>query len=255
MQIDWLTVSAQIVNFLILVWLLKRFLYQPVLRVMAEREEGIAARLENARQREIEAEEQGRVYRKKAEELEQAREERLTDARDRAEREYGRLLEEARHEIDKQRKRWREELRREEEEMHRTLRQELAESATQIAQQTLADLADSRLEKQIVAAFIRRVKALPEEERKQLVEDSAVLRLTSAFDLDRRARERLQTALGDVLEAPVKLEIRRDPKLICGIELAGSNQKLGWSVIDYLTEFEERIRDLLGLARAERKTI
>ncbi len=48
MQIDWLTVIAQIVNFLILVWLLKRFLYQPVINAMDQREQRIAERLQKA---------------------------------------------------------------------------------------------------------------------------------------------------------------------------------------------------------------
>jgi F-type H+-transporting ATPase subunit b len=52
MQIDWLTVIAQIVNFLILVWLLKRFLYHPVITAMDRREQRIAERLQLAEQRE-----------------------------------------------------------------------------------------------------------------------------------------------------------------------------------------------------------
>ena len=38
MEINWFTVIAQVINFLILVWLLKRFLYKPVLNAIAERE-------------------------------------------------------------------------------------------------------------------------------------------------------------------------------------------------------------------------
>ena len=45
MDVDWITVSAQIVNFLILVWLLKRFLYRPVLNAMNRREQRIHQRL------------------------------------------------------------------------------------------------------------------------------------------------------------------------------------------------------------------
>ena len=52
MAIDWVTVSAQIVNFLLLVWLLKRFLYQPVLSAMDRREQDIAERLGAALNRE-----------------------------------------------------------------------------------------------------------------------------------------------------------------------------------------------------------
>ncbi|NLX99005.1 MAG: hypothetical protein GXY83_22905 [Rhodopirellula sp.] len=37
MPIDWFTVAAQVVNFLILVWLLKRFLYKPILHAIARK--------------------------------------------------------------------------------------------------------------------------------------------------------------------------------------------------------------------------
>ena len=43
MLIDWFTVIAQMLNFLILVWLLKRFLYQPILDAIDAREKGIAS--------------------------------------------------------------------------------------------------------------------------------------------------------------------------------------------------------------------
>ena len=57
MQIDWFTVVAQIVNFLILVWLLKKFLYGPIIRAMDDRERRIASRLEEANARERQAQE------------------------------------------------------------------------------------------------------------------------------------------------------------------------------------------------------
>ena len=38
MKINWFTVIAQLVNFLILVWLMKRFLYKPILNAIDERE-------------------------------------------------------------------------------------------------------------------------------------------------------------------------------------------------------------------------
>ena len=49
MQIDWLTVAAQIANFLVLVWLLQRFLYRPITEAMARREERIEAGLSAAK--------------------------------------------------------------------------------------------------------------------------------------------------------------------------------------------------------------
>ena len=45
MLIDWFTVGAQALNFLILVWLMKRFLYKPILTAIDTREKRIAAEL------------------------------------------------------------------------------------------------------------------------------------------------------------------------------------------------------------------
>ena len=63
MQIDWLTVSAQLINFLVLVWLLKRFLYRPVMDAMQRREQHIAARIGAAEQQEGLADQRERRYR------------------------------------------------------------------------------------------------------------------------------------------------------------------------------------------------
>ena len=60
MPIDWFTVVAQAINFLILVWLLKRFLYKPILHAIDEREKGIAAQLAQAEAKKAEAPEGAR---------------------------------------------------------------------------------------------------------------------------------------------------------------------------------------------------
>ena len=48
MSIDWITVVAQIANFLVLVWLLKRFLYRPILDGIDAREAEITRRMAEA---------------------------------------------------------------------------------------------------------------------------------------------------------------------------------------------------------------
>ena len=55
MLIDWFTVGAQLLNFLILVWLLKRFLYKPILGAIDIRERRIAAELADAAAKRIAA--------------------------------------------------------------------------------------------------------------------------------------------------------------------------------------------------------
>jgi F-type H+-transporting ATPase subunit b len=241
MQIDWLIVSAQIINFLILVWLLKHFLYQPVLNFMDERERRIAARLDEAAQREQEAQRQAALFRRKTQDIEETRDRMIAEGR----------ASEARHDIDQQRARWHEDLRREQAELRKTLKRVLAESATRIGRQALADLAEAGLERQVIAAFVRRLQTLPDSERRQLAETSTPLRLTAAFDVDRESRERLHQALADSLGIAIKVEIQRDPDLICGIILAAPGQKIEWNIAQYFSELEQRLDKLLGQPQTE----
>jgi F-type H+-transporting ATPase subunit b len=246
MQIDWLTVAAQIVNFLILVWLLKRFLYRPVLDAMTRREERIAARLAEAAQREDDAENSAREYREKSEALEQARNEKIEEAREAADLERRSLLDKARHEIDEQREKWHDALRREHEDLRKTLEREVIESAVNISRRALADLADADLEDGIIRTLLRRLQNLPKEKRDLFAEASEPLRLSSSFDLDQETRERLREALATSAE----LEYRRDDGLLCGIAVIGGGHKLEWNVAEYLDDIDTRVHDLLAAPTA-----
>ncbi len=249
MKIDWLTVTAQVVNFLVLVWLLKRFLYQPVITAMATREQRIATRLNEASEREQQAEAERRRLRQETEALEQSREEKLAQARRAVDEEKRKQLDEARREIDRQHRIWRDELRREQEELRKTLRRKLAEAAVTIARRALADLADASLERQIATTFLHRLEGLSGEEREALVRGGGPVQVAASFDLDDDIRERLRKAL----KARAGIELLRDPELVCGIALTGAGHRVEWNLGDYLGDAEELIRrQLAGPADADR---
>src|ERR1700733_859555 len=96
MLIDWFTVAAQVVNFFILVWLMKRFLYKPILHAIDEREKRVATELANADKKKAEAQKEGDEFKRKNKEFDQQRAALLSKATDEAQAERQRLLEEAR---------------------------------------------------------------------------------------------------------------------------------------------------------------
>jgi len=100
MLIDWFTVGAQVVNFLILVWLLKRFLYKPILNTIDSREKRIAAELADAYTKKIEAQKEFDEFQYKNEEFDKQRAALLSQATDEAKAERQRLLNEAREAAD-----------------------------------------------------------------------------------------------------------------------------------------------------------
>src|SRR5450631_3388047 len=96
MPIDWFTVIAQVINFLILVWLLKRFLYKPILHAIDEREKGIASQLAQAEAKKVEAQQERDDFQHKNEAFEKERAALLSKATNEAQAERQRLLDEAR---------------------------------------------------------------------------------------------------------------------------------------------------------------
>src|SRR3974377_298212 len=113
MLIDWFTVCAQVVNFLLLIWLLKRFLYKPILGAMDAREKEIAGRLHDAETQKTEAERERESLRVAMVEFETQREALLKKVADEAETTRKRLSEEVRQEIGTLRTKWREALQNE----------------------------------------------------------------------------------------------------------------------------------------------
>src|SRR5580698_7287174 len=100
MLIDWFTVGAQALNFLILVWLMKRYLYKPVLNAIDAREKLVAAELADAAAKKAEVQKDRDEFQHKNEEFDQQRAALLTKATDEAHAESVRLLAEARKAAD-----------------------------------------------------------------------------------------------------------------------------------------------------------
>jgi F-type H+-transporting ATPase subunit b len=241
MTIDWLTVTAQIVNFLILVWLLKRFLYKPVINAMAKREARIDNRLSEAQRREQEAEDEAQDYRQRREALEQQRDAALQQAKDDAEQQRQQLLDKARQEIDAQRQQWQEELKQEQQAFIEDLKRHSAFTVANIAGRALTDLADADLERQIIAAFLQRLTDIDDETRQALANDNGALHIHSSFELDDDSRTKISQAVHKALGKERELEFEQSGELICGIELASEGRKLGWNVAQYMDTLENRI--------------
>ena len=106
MSIDWITVTAQLANFLVLVWLLKRFLYRPILDGIDAREAEIAERMQIAARTEEDAKATEADYRAQLAALQSEQATMSEAARQRAEKERDTLLAEANNRIERERTAW-----------------------------------------------------------------------------------------------------------------------------------------------------
>ena len=160
MQIDWITVGAQILNFLVLVWLLNMVLYRPVTRAMEGRADAIRERFAEAERREAEAARAAELSQAERLALEERRTDLLEEAHEEARALAHRLEHEARAEIDARREAWSDQLRDERARFIGELRHLIAGHVGRVARRVLSDLADADLESAITDTFIDRLRAL-----------------------------------------------------------------------------------------------
>lgn len=253
MLIDWFTVVAQVVNFLILVWLLKHFLYRPILDAIDAREARIAAELADADAARAEALRERRAYQEKNEALEQQRTSRLAQATEEARVERQRLLEEARQAADDLLVKRRERLDSDALLLQRAVRRRAQQEVLAIARQALTDLAGTSLEQRAVGVFIERLQAMPDPVREGLARSleaaAGPLLLRSAFELPAAQRTALQAALNRAFAAEVPLRFEIAPELVSGIELSSDGQKVAWSIAEYLRSLDQGVDAVLQAQR------
>lgn len=249
MLIDWFTVLAQVVNFLILVWLLKRFLYRPILDAIDAREKRIAKELADADAKKAEAQKERDEFQHKNEELEQQRAALLSKATDEAKAERQRLLDDARKAADALAAKRQEALRSEQQNLSEALSRRARDEVFAIARKTLADLATTSLEERMGAVFARRLREMDGKAKAGLSDAlksaSSPGIVRSAFDLPAEQRAVIQNAINETFSANIHLRFEAAPNLVSGIELATDGQKVGWTITDYLTSLEKGVDELL----------
>lgn len=258
MLIDWFTVCAQAINFLILVWLMKRFLYKPILNAIDAREKKIAAELADADAKRAEAQTERDQFQEKNEQFEQLRLGMLNKAQDDARAEREKLFDEARQAADQLRAKTKERFALDAENLKQSIAHRTQQEVFAIARKTLSDLASVSLEEQVTVAFIRRITEMDSNTRASLVAGSSAISsvgssagsaaapsliatVRSAFDLSAEQRAAIESALNRALSMPVQLSFETDPDLISGIELVANGQSIAWNISDYLKAMEKVI--------------
>jgi F-type H+-transporting ATPase subunit b len=249
MLIDWFTVGAQSLNFLILVWLMKRFLYNPILNAIDAREKLVAKELADVDAKKAEAQKERDEFQKKNEEFDQQRAALLTKATDEAKVERQRLLDEARKAADALSAKRQEALRSDAQNLNQAISRLTQKEVFAIARKTLGDLATVSLEERMGEVFDRRLRDLDDKAKSllgtALKKNSEPALVRSTFELPTAQRAAIQNALNETFSAEIHLRFETAPDLVSGIELTANGQNVGWSIKDYLASLEMGVGELL----------
>lgn len=246
MLIDWFTVAAQIINFLILVWLLKKFLYGRIQQAMETRENRIRQQLEEAKEKEEEAQEIKNRHQKELEDIRSQRAEKLKQAEEEADGKRKELIKEAKEAAESRKKAWLDSLLAEKKEFVQDLRKKTASGVFRIAQKASRDLADQEIEDLCIRQF---QKLLLQKENKDFSQTGKVL-VKTGFSLSQTQKQKIDEILsqlgrengqtGNSLKKYVQ-----DQELIFGIELVLDGEKYSFSMKSYLDDLEREFSEML----------
>ena len=250
MLFDWFTVIAQLVNFLILVWLLKRYLYKPILNAIDEREKLIVVQLQEAEALKTEANMELENYQQKNVLFDRQRHELLNTVIGEVNAERQKLLEQTRNEVETLRLRLMETVRAEQQNMSAEIIRRTRTEVFAIARKTLADLASVNLEDQMASVFISRIQTLKPNEKElfysALKHSTHEISVRSTFDLPLKQQAAIQNAIKDNLNVTSEIRFETAPHLVSGIELITNGYKVSWTIEDYLGSLETHIAELLN---------
>jgi F-type H+-transporting ATPase subunit b len=246
MQIDGWTLALQAVNFLVLVWLLQRFLYKPVRRILAQRKEAAAKAFAEAERHQQEADAAKQRFEAAQAALAQERQDMLRDLHRDLDAERSKLLDSARQDADRTIDAARQQIEEERTAAVAELRGEAADLAVELAATLLRKTAAIAPDDALLQRIENELQGLPAEERARLrndlAADGARLTVVTAAALPNGDQDRWRQRLAACLGGDDRTDFVTDPEIVGGAELRLPHAVLKFSLADQLAKAKEALR-------------
>ena len=241
------TFLAQIVNLFLLIWILKRFLYRPVLAVIEKRRQQIAHSIQEADEKLAEADQTQKTVAKLKEDFEKKRQKRLDDLDQEIHQHREQLLKELEKEYQSKQQKLQATLDSNWTSAENTIQQMIGREFVTLAQKILTEWSSQSPVDQMLILFAKKVKALSQNKKKQiqtiLKQQKSVQVITSAT-LTKAQQNNLKEILSKnfVLPPKMRLQYKKHSDLILGLEIRIGDFSLDWNLNTYLNEMNERLK-------------
>jgi len=249
MLIDWFTVAAQAVNFLVLVWLLQHFLYKPILTAIDARENKIAAALTAAAAGRAESKKSSDELEAKLKAFDDENAARLAQAKLEVQQEREKLLDAARREAADLVAQQRGALRTDAASIGDRMAGLATAEVFSIAGKAFNELASAEIEERLGSVLNDRLLKLSKEAKaafRAALDQSAMSAVVRSRVAMRDAEKAtLSKTVNETFSADVHLEFKTVPAADYGIDLSAGGQRLAWGIAEYIKEFQQKAQSLM----------
>jgi F-type H+-transporting ATPase subunit b len=244
MEIDWWTFAAQIINLIILLFLLRRFLYIPVLKAVSARQKLIADELKKAESARQEAQKITAECERRLAQIEVQKQEILKQTNITAEQFAANLRQEAEAQYKSAVANWQNKVIGEKQAFTLAMQNLIAEYFARFADSALTQMADVHLNDLVLAKFMEKLqqqtKVLPAlfaEQKNFIIHTAQPLNDDNVRQIKKFLQEK--AAVSNAAEFVVKI----NPVLICGVAIEAGGQQISWHLADYMQQFQQSLQN------------
>ena len=243
MDLSWSTFVLEVINFLVLVWILNHFLYKPVMNVIARRRDNIEQQMQNAEQRYAQAEQLQQQYQNRAADWEQEKNRARTSLAAELEAERTRKTAEIDAVLQQRQEHVRVAEQRRQQDLIREAEEKALELGAGFAARLLRQAAGPELEARLLEMMVAEMSLLPDERvstlRAQFDESTVQVQVNSAYPLTEQQRDKLQQSLARFTPTNTQIEFKQQPELVAGLQVLLGAWELGFNLRDELKGFAD----------------
>lgn len=251
MNIDFFTFCAQILNLLILLFLLRKFLYLPVSKVLEERRnlfENKYKEAENSRKKAAQLEE--KILQEYAE-MESAKQDILAKSYSETHELIQKLNDEAKNEYEKTRKVWKNKLKSEQDTFEIAMQNLMVQHFVKFSENALSQMADKNLNELFIDKLKQKISSMNEKQKSEFKNDLLLqnrLDVVTAKKLEREIEKEFSDFLRNefLFSDNVKIKFFVDEKLICGVVLKAKEQMIEWNLLSYMNDFSKNLNSAVS---------
>lgn len=224
MELNLTTFIFEIINFLVLVWILKRFLYAPIKRTIEQRKSAIQKDLQDAENMHKAALDLQQKYENRLKDWEQLKAAKTLQLKQELDEEKKVQLEKLQKLLEKEKEKNQALVNRQIADIINKKEQELLNQATKFIAKMLSQLASQDLENRIIDLFVENFQTFPSDKiltlkNSLLNQKTHIINVKTAFLLEELQKAKLTAIFEMMLNEKFEFNFSQDEKLLAGAQI------------------------------------
>ncbi len=244
MGVDLTTFLAQIFNLFLLVWLLKRFLYRPVLEMIDKRRLEITDTINAADKKLAEATKTEQELEKQKAALEEEHRQRMAELNKEFERQKKEFALKLAQERTEKMEKLQADLTHSWQTAETAIHQMVAEEFVALSKKVLTEWSDETPMDNVITMFEKKLYGMSKTkvfQIQQLLENASSILVVASEPLTKEQQSGMREILEDITDSHLKVRFKTNPELILGIEVYAGDFVLDWNLNIFLQEMEQRL--------------